>query len=104
MSQTSHNNKQIAKNTMIYDKIINKLKGILRKFACNIKNVLLNGVASSVFTPPFCKDKYLNYLATISIKQRGYIPNVFVAQVKENCMLELVHTSIIVVLWIWAMT
>ena len=39
-------------NTMVYDKIINKLKGILRKFAYNIKNVLQNGVASSVFTPP----------------------------------------------------
>ena len=91
-------------NTMIYDKIINKLKRQLRMFAYNIKNILLNGVASSVFTPPFCKDKYLNYLATISIKQRGYIPNVFVAQEKVNCILVQVLMSIIVVLWIWAMT
>ena len=39
-------------NTMIYDKIINKLKGNQGKFAYNIKNILLNGIASSVFTPP----------------------------------------------------
>lgn len=51
-NQTSDNNKRIAKNTMIYDKIMNKLKGIQRKFAYNIKNILLNGIASSVFTPP----------------------------------------------------
>ena len=51
-NQTSDNNKRIAKNTMIYDKIINKLKGIQRMFAYNIKNILLNGIASSVFTPP----------------------------------------------------
>ena len=51
-NQTSDNNKRIAKNTMIYDKIINKLKGILEKNAYNIKNILLNGIASSVFTPP----------------------------------------------------
>lgn len=47
-NQTSDNNKRIAKNTMIYDKIINKLKGIQRMFAYNIKNILLNGIASSV--------------------------------------------------------
>ena len=51
-NQTSDNNKRIAKDTMIYDKIINKLKGIQRMFAYNIKNILLNGIASSVFTPP----------------------------------------------------
>ena len=51
-NQTSDNNKRIAKNTMIYDKIINKLKGIQKEFAYNIKNILLNGIASSVFTPP----------------------------------------------------
>lgn len=51
-NQTSDNNKRIAKNTMIYDKITNKLKGIQRMFAYNIKNILLNGIASSVFTPP----------------------------------------------------
>lgn len=51
-NQTIDNNKRIAKNTMIYDKIINKLKGIQKKFAYNMKNVLLNGIASSVFTPP----------------------------------------------------
>ena len=51
-NQTSDNNKRIAKNTMIYDKIMNKLKGIQRKFAYNTKNILLNGIASSVFTPP----------------------------------------------------
>ena len=51
-NQTSDNNKRIAKNTMIYDKITNKLKGIQEKFAYNIKNILLNGIASSVFTPP----------------------------------------------------
>ena len=34
-NQTSDNNKRIAKNTMIYDKIINKLKGIQRMFAYN---------------------------------------------------------------------
>lgn len=39
-------------NTMIYDKIINKLNGIQEKFAYNIKNILLNGIASSVFLPP----------------------------------------------------
>ena len=59
-NQTSDNNKRIAKNTMIYDKIINKLKDILGKFAYNIKNILLNGIASSVFTPPFYKGGYIN--------------------------------------------
>ena len=59
-NQTSDNNKRIAKNTMIYDKIINKLKGIQRMFAYNIKNILLNGIASSVFTPPFYKGGYIN--------------------------------------------
>ena len=39
-------------NTMIYDKIINKLKGNQGKFAYNIKIILLNGIASSVFTDP----------------------------------------------------
>ena len=52
LNQASDNNKRIAKNTMIYDKIMNKLKGIQRMFAYNIKNILLNGIASSVFTPP----------------------------------------------------
>lgn len=52
LNQTSDNNKRIAKNTMIYNKIMNKLKGIQRMFAYNIKNILLNGIASSVFTPP----------------------------------------------------
>ena len=51
-NQTSDNNKRIAKNTMIYNKIMNKLKGIQRMFAYNTKNILLNGIASSVFTPP----------------------------------------------------
>lgn len=51
-TQTSDNNKRTAMNTMIYDKIINKLKGNQRKFAYNIKNILLNGIASSVFIPP----------------------------------------------------
>lgn len=36
-TQTSDNNKRIAMNTMIYDKIINKLKGNQGKFAYNIK-------------------------------------------------------------------
>lgn len=58
-NQTSDNNKRIAKNTMIYDKIINKLKGIQRMFAYNIKNILLNGFASSVFIPPFYKGGYI---------------------------------------------
>lgn len=44
---------------MIYDKITNKLKGIQEKFAYNIKNILLNGIASSVFTPPFYKGGYI---------------------------------------------
>lgn len=52
MSQTLDNNKRIANNTMLYDKITNKLKDIQGKFAYNIKNILLNGIASSVFTPP----------------------------------------------------
>lgn len=52
-TQTSDNNKRTAMNTMIYDKIINKLKGNQRKFAYNIKNILLNGIASSVFIPPY---------------------------------------------------
>lgn len=51
-TQTSDNNKRIVMNTMIYDKIINKLNGIQEKFAYNIKNILLNGIASSVFLPP----------------------------------------------------
>ena len=59
-NQTSDNNKRIAKNTMIYDKIINKLKGIQKEFAYNIKNILLNGIASSVFTPPSFKGGYIN--------------------------------------------
>lgn len=54
-TQTSNNNKRIAMNTMIYDKIINKLKANQGKFAYNIKNILLNGIASSVFTPHFTK-------------------------------------------------
>lgn len=58
-NQTSDNNKRIAKNTMIYDKIINKLKGIQRMFAYNIKNILLNGITSSVFIPPFYKGGYI---------------------------------------------
>lgn len=37
---------------MLYDKIANKLKGIQGEIAYNIKNILLNGIASSVFTPP----------------------------------------------------
>lgn len=52
MSHTLDNNKRIANNTMLYDKITNKLKDIQGKFAYNIKNILLNGIASSVFTPP----------------------------------------------------
>lgn len=59
LNQASDNNKRIAKNTMIYDKIMNKLKGIQRMFAYNIKNTLLNGIASSVFTPPFYKGGYI---------------------------------------------
>ena len=52
-TQTSDNNKRIAKNTMIMMvKLINKLKGIQKKVAFNLKDVLLNGIASSVFTPP----------------------------------------------------
>lgn len=51
-TQTSDNNKRIVMNTMIYDKITNKLKGNQGKFAYNIKNILLNGIASSVFTAP----------------------------------------------------
>ena len=51
-NQISEDNKRIAKSAMIYDKITNKLKGIRKKFAYNIKNILLNGIASSVFTPP----------------------------------------------------
>lgn len=54
-TQISDNNKRIAMNTMIYDKIIKKLKGNQGKFAYNIKNILLNGIASSVFTPHFTK-------------------------------------------------
>lgn len=54
-TQTSDNNKRIAMNTMIYNKIINKLKGNQGKFAYNIKNILLNGIASSVYTPHFTK-------------------------------------------------
>lgn len=48
-NQISEDNKRIAKNAMIYDKITNKLKGIQKEFAYNIKNILLNGIASSVF-------------------------------------------------------
>ena len=54
-TQISDNNKRIAMNTMIYDKIIKKLKGNQGKFAYYIKNILLNGIASSVFTPHFTK-------------------------------------------------
>lgn len=60
LNQASDNNKRIAKNTMIYDKIMNKLKGIQRMFAYNIKNILLNGITSSVFIPPFYKGGYIN--------------------------------------------
>lgn len=76
-NQTSDNNKRIAKNTMIYDKIMNKLKGIQRMFAYNIKNILLNGIASSVFTPPILQRWIYNSLGYAIHKTSRIYPQCF---------------------------
>lgn len=77
MSQTLDNNKRIAQNTMIYDKIINKLKSIQGKFAYNIKNILLNGIASSVFTPPILQRWIYNSLGYAIHKTSRIYPQCF---------------------------
>lgn len=77
LNQTSDNNKRIAKNTMIYDKIMNKLKGIQRKFAYNTKNILLNGIASSVFTPPILQRWIYNSIGYAIHKTSRIYPQCF---------------------------
>ena len=62
---------------MIYDKIINKLKGIQGKFAYNIKNILLNGIASSVFTPPILQRWIYNSLGYAIHKTSRIYPQCF---------------------------
>lgn len=76
-TQTSNNNKRIAMNTMIYDKIINKLKANQGKFAYNIKNILLNGIASSVFTPPILQRWIYNSLGYAIHKTSRIYPQCF---------------------------
>lgn len=76
-TQTSDNNKRIAKNTMISDKIINKLKGIQGKFTYNFKNILLNGIASSVFTPPILQRGIYNSLGYTIHKTSRLYPQCF---------------------------
>ena len=39
----------------LYNRIRNKIVVQHSRFVYNIKNVLLNGVASSIFTPPIAK-------------------------------------------------
>lgn len=51
-TQTSDNNKRIAKNIMICSKITKKITNINRNIIYNTKNILLNSVASSVICPP----------------------------------------------------
>lgn len=62
---------------MIYDKITNKLKGIQGKFAYNIKNILLNGIASSVFTPPILQRWIYNSLGYTIPKTSRIYPQCF---------------------------
>lgn len=76
-NQISEDNKRIAKSAMIYDKITNKLKGIQKEFAYNIKNILLNGIASSVFTPPLLQRWIYNSLGYAIHKTSRVYPQCF---------------------------
>lgn len=40
---------------LLINKVVRKLSFIKRKYVYNIKNILLNGVASSIFTPPILR-------------------------------------------------
>ena len=58
-NQTSDNNKRITKNIMVCSKIIKKIAYIHRNFIYNMKNILLNSVASSVICPPIFTESNL---------------------------------------------
>ena len=62
---------------MIYDKITKKLKGIQGKFAYNIKNILLNGIASSIFTPPILQRWIYNSIGYAIHKTSRIYPQCF---------------------------
>lgn len=44
----------------IIRKIENKVCSIRRRSVYNIKDGLLNGIASCIFTPPFCENPFTN--------------------------------------------
>lgn len=49
---------------LLINKVVRKLSFIKRKYVYNIKNILLNGVASSIFTPPYYENLFTNSLGT----------------------------------------
>ena len=46
----------------LINKVGRKLSSIKQKYIYNTKNILLNGVASSIFTPPYCAKLFINSL------------------------------------------
>lgn len=62
----------------VFNKIRNKIAVQHSMFVYNIKNVLLNGVASSIFTPPFYKGLYTKLWGTKSIGLQKFVLYVFV--------------------------